>query len=378
MVKKVFIVFGTRPEAIKMAPVVMELKKHPKKFRTVVCVTAQHRQMLDDLLDLFNIKPDYDLNIMQENQSPFEVTQLVLKRIKPVLLKEKPDIVLVQGDTTTTMATALAAYYLKIKVGHIEAGLRTNDKYAPFPEEINRRITTVIADYHFAPTKRARENLLKEGIPAKNIFVTGNTVIDALFYILRKTKNIKIPVLEKIRPDKKIILLTCHRRESFGRPIVEIFRAVHRIAEKRKDVEIIYPVHPNPNVKILAYKMLGKLKNVHLIPPVRYDLFCHLMKNAYLILTDSGGIQEEAPSLGKPVLVLREVTERPEAIEAGTSRIVGMDRNRILRETFRLLNNKRLYSRMSHIKNPFGDGKSSLYIKQAITHNNLKNSLTLL
>lgn len=371
---KVLIVFGTRPEAIKMAPVVMEFKRHPKRFKTMVCVTAQHRQMLDDLLRLFKIKPDYDLNIMQENQSPFEITQLVLQRIKPVLTKEKPTIVLVQGDTTTAMATSLAAYYLKIKVGHVEAGLRTNDKYAPFPEEINRRITSVIADYHFAPTKRAKQNLLKEGIPIKNIFVTGNTVIDALFYILKTTKKLNIPVLDKISTKKKLILLTCHRRENFGKPMLNIFTAVRKIAETRRDVEIIYPVHPNPNVWGPAHKILGNIKNVHLIPPVRYEVFCHLMKRANLILTDSGGIQEEAPSLGKPVLILREVTERPEAVESGTARIVGTNQNRIYRETMRLLNDIRFYRRMSRANNPFGDGKASKQVSTILSSKKVSQS----
>lgn len=366
MKKKILVVFGTRPEAIKMAPVVMELKQHPRKFKTVVCVTAQHRQMVDDLLRLFRIRPDYDLDIMQDNQTPFEVTQLVLKRIKPVLLKEKPDIVLFQGDTTTTMATALAAYYLRIKVGHVEAGLRTNDKYAPFPEEINRRITSVIADYHFAPTKGARDNLRREGVPAKSIVVTGNTVIDALFYTLRTTKRVRIPILEKISPNKKIILVTCHRRENFGKPMQSTFRAIKKIAKTRPDVEIIYPVHPNPNVKVPAYRILGMTPNIHLLPPVRYEVFCHLMKRAYLILTDSGGIQEEAPSLGKPVLVLRNTTERPEAVESGTARIVGTNENRIVRETLRLLRHGGSYHAMSQARNPFGNGRASARMRRFI------------
>lgn len=366
MRKKVLLVFGTRPEAIKMAPVVLELKKYPKKFKTIVCVTAQHREMLDDLLQLFRIRPDYDLDIMQRKQTPFEITQLVLKRIKPVLLREKPDMVLVQGDTTTTMATALAAYYLKIKVGHVEAGLRTHDKYAPFPEEVNRRITSVIADLHFAPTKRARENLLREGIPSKNIFVTGNTVIDALFYVLKKTRKMKIPILERIDPKKKIILVTCHRRESFGKPMQNIFRAIKKIAQTRPDVEIIYPVHPNPNVKIPARRILGNVQNIHLIPPVRYEVFCHLMKRSYLILTDSGGIQEEAPSLGKPVLVLRDVTERPEAVEAGIARIVSTNEKRIVRETLRLLKHGQSHHTMSRARSPFGNGLASSRMRRLI------------
>jgi UDP-N-acetylglucosamine 2-epimerase (non-hydrolysing) len=322
--------------------------------------------MLDGLLQLFRIRPDYDLDIMQRKQTPFEITQLVLRRIKPVLLREKPDMVLVQGDTTTTMATALAAYYLKIKVGHVEAGLRTHDKYAPFPEEINRQMTSVIADLHFAPTKRARENLLREGIPSKSIFVTGNTVIDALFYVLKKTRKMKIPILERIDPKKKIILVTCHRRENFGKPMQNIFRAIKKIARARPDVEIIYPVHPNPNVKIPAHRILGKIANIHLIPPVRYEVFCQLMKRAYLILTDSGGIQEEAPSLGKPVLVLRDVTERPEAVEAGTAHIVGTCSNAIKTTILRNLTPFAERAPLHLGTSVFGNGEAAIRITRIL------------
>jgi UDP-N-acetylglucosamine 2-epimerase (non-hydrolysing) len=369
---KVLAIFGTRPEAIKMAPVVKELKRHPERFRCLVCVTAQHRQMLDQVLDLFEISPDYDLDIMKPGQSLFDVTSNVLLGLRSVLEKERPDIVLVHGDTTTTMAAALAAYYCGIKVGHVEAGLRTHDKFSPFPEEVNRRVTGVLADLHFAPTEAARQNLLGEGVCQKNIFVTGNTVIDALLSVVDKIRtNVELKrrlaeTFSFLDAEKKLILVTGHRRESFGEGFENICLALAELAQKRSDIEILYPVHLNPRVQEPVRRILGGdgLSNVHLIDPVDYLPFVYLMERAFLIITDSGGIQEEAPSLGKPVLVMRETTERPEAVEAGTVRLVGADRKRIVTAVLTLLNEPQAYGAMSRAHNPYGEGKTAELIVQ--------------
>ena len=364
--KKILTIFGTRPEAIKLAPVIKELERRNDVFMSKVCVTAQHREMLDPFLQLFEIKPDWDLNIMQPNQSLFDLTAKALVKLKEVLEEEKPDLVLVQGDTTTTFTAALAAYYLKIKVGHVEAGLRTLDKYNPFPEELNRRLVGHIADLHFAPTKRAKDNLLSEGIPESSIFVTGNTVVDALFMILAQTKSEDYLPRALFHPDCKLILVTAHRRESFGEGIANICLALREIVERASDVEIVYPVHLNPNVREPVYRMLGGEERIRLIEPLDYISFVHLMKSSYLILTDSGGIQEEAPSLGKPVLVLRNTTERPEAVEAGAAKLVGTNPQRIVEETLRLLQDPLEYFRMANVPNPFGDGKASLRIAEIL------------
>ncbi|MFN8672188.1 MAG: UDP-N-acetylglucosamine 2-epimerase (non-hydrolyzing) [Candidatus Sericytochromatia bacterium] len=367
---KVMTVFGTRPEAVKLAPIIKKLEAHKDKFESIVCVTAQHRQMLDQVLDLFEIKPHYDLNIMKPNQNLFELTSNVLLNLKPIFEKENPDIILVQGDTTTVFAASLAAFYLKIKVGHVEAGLRTFNKYSPFPEEINRQLTTRMTDLHFAPTETSKQNLLKENIELKDIFVTGNTVIDALFLTLDKLeeqeKNNKLSskvaetkaLLDKIGK-KKIILVTGHRRENFGEGFENICYALKEIANKNEDVEIIYPVHLNPNVREPVNRIISNQKNIHLIEPLDYEPFVYLMSKSYLIITDSGGVQEEAPSLGKPVLVMRDTTERPEAVVAGTVKLVGTNKEIIVSESNELLNNNDSYDKMSKAHNPYGDGKAS-------------------
>ena len=356
---KVMTVFGTRPEAIKMAPVIKELKKE-KKVQTVIAVTAQHREMLDQVLELFDITPDYDLNIMMESQSLTDITVNVLKKIENVYNRENPDIVLVQGDTSTTFVASLAAFYKKIKVGHVEAGLRTNDKYSPFPEEINRKLTGNIADYHFAPTETSKKNLLKENICENNIFVTGNTVIDALKEIVNRDYQFKSRKIREILDnDRRFILLTTHRRENLGNPMRNIFTSVKKILKINKEVEIIFPVHLNPAVRKIANEILGNLNRIHLIEPLDYLPFAKLMNESYLVLTDSGGVQEEAPGLGKPVLVLRDTTERPEAIKAGTAILVGTDKNKIFENVNKLLNDEKEYSKMSRAVNPYGDGKAS-------------------
>ncbi|RCK74560.1 MAG: UDP-N-acetylglucosamine 2-epimerase [Ignavibacteriae bacterium] len=355
---KIAIVFGTRPEAIKMAPLVKECEKRNLDFITIV--TAQHREMLDQKLEVFNIKPHYDLDIMQANQDLFYVTSSVINEIKPILLKEKPNILLVQGDTTTTFAASLSAFYLKIPVGHVEAGLRTWNKYNPFPEEINRQLTTRLTEFHFAPTEWAKNNLIQEGINPLSIYVTGNTVIDALLMIVDQNYIFEDGFLNKIDyKNKKVILLTSHRRENFGEPMREVFLACKQIIESHPDVELIYPVHPNPNVQKTAYEILNGVERVHLIEPLDYRPFVQLMNKCYMIMTDSGGIQEEAPSLGKPVLVLRKTTERPEAIEAGTAKLVGTDKNKIIQNAELLLTDKNEYKKMSSIANPYGDGKAA-------------------
>jgi UDP-N-acetylglucosamine 2-epimerase (non-hydrolysing) len=371
---KVMLVFGTRPEAIKMAPVVKELQKYPGKFHTIVCVTAQHRQMLDQVLDIFEIIPDYDLDIMKPGQDLFDITCNVLQGVKQVLVKEQPDLVLVHGDTTTTLAAALAAYYCKVRVGHVEAGLRTHDKFAPFPEEINRTITGVLTDLHFVPTAMARQNLLEERIPAESIFITGNTVIDALLSVVVRLEN--NPELRTqfdqrfgfLDPAKRLILVTGHRRENFGDGFENICQALVDIATAYSDSEILYPVHLNPNVQEPVQRIMGGsgLKNIHLIEPVDYLPFVYLMNRSYLIITDSGGVQEEAPSLGKPVLVMRETTERPEAVESGTVKLVGTKRESIIAAAEMLLDDQDVYRQMSTAHNPYGDGKAAERIADII------------
>jgi UDP-N-acetylglucosamine 2-epimerase (non-hydrolysing) len=353
---KILSVFGTRPEAIKMAPIVKELAKYPDRIMSRVCVTAQHRQMLDQVLNLFDIRPSYDLNTMQDGQTPTQVAASILTQLEPILHQEKPDWVLVQGDTTTTMTASIAAFYEHIKVGHVEAGLRTYNKWNPFPEEVNRRIAGVTADLHFASTEAARENLIREGVDPLTIYVTGNPVIDALRMIANQPYNIQNTPLKDIPDGKRIILVTAHRRENFGKPLEDVCSALRDIAEKNKEIQIVYPVHANPNVQEPVNRLLGKVTNIMLLPPLDYLTFVQLMKRAYFIITDSGGIQEEAPALGKPVLLLREVTERPEAVSAGTVRIVGTKRDRIVTEAMRLFDNDQEYNQMVRAVNPYGDG----------------------
>lgn len=365
---KVLTVLGTRPEAIKLAPMIYELERYPE-IVSRVCVTAQHREMLDPFLDVFEIKPDYDLDIMQPNQNLFDVTTRALTGIKDVLETERPDIVLVQGDTTTAFAIALAAFYLKVPIGHVEAGLRTFDKYQPFPEEINRRLIGHLADLHFAPTLTAKANLLAEGIPEQRIYVTGNTVVDALLMILERTTSEVClpPEVSGLAKDRRIILVTAHRRENFGERLANICHAIREIVAKASDVEVLYPVHMNPNVRNTVSSLLRGVERVHLIEPLNYVSFVHLMARSYLILTDSGGIQEEAPALKKPVLVLRECTERPEAIEAGAAKLVGTDPTRIVEETLHLLRDGDAYRRMASAPNPFGDGHAAERIVKILT-----------
>ena len=364
---KVLSVFGTRPEAIKMAPVVKELEKHADRIISKVCVTAQHRQMLDQVLGLFGIVPDYDLDIMQENQTLSQVTAAVFERLDPIIVAEEPDWVLVQGDTTTVMAASLVAFYHQVRVGHVEAGLRTGNKWQPFPEEINRKVAGVVADLHFAPTARARDNLLREGVHADKIHVTGNPVIDALLMVADMPYDPGQGSLADMPWDKRIILVTAHRRENFGQPLENICAALREIAHRHNgDVHIVYPVHLNPNVQEPVYRLLKGVPNISLLPPLDYLPLVHLMKRAYLVLTDSGGIQEEAPGLGKPVLVLREVTERPEAVEAGTVRVVGADREQIVAEAIRLLEDDAAYEEMSRAVNPYGDGHAAERIVAAL------------
>ena len=355
---KTAVIFGTRPEAIKMAPIVKELER--RSLDHLVIVTGQHREMLDQKLEAFHIVPRYDLDVMEKNQDLFYVTTAVLNEIKPVLQKETPDILLVQGDTTTTFAVSLAAYYLNIPVGHVEAGLRTWNKFNPFPEEMNRQLTSRLTDIHFAPTAWARDNLLKEGVRSDAVFVTGNTVIDALLMIVDPAYTFTQPPLSSIDfTQRRVLLLTSHRRESFGEPMKNVFAACREIVGQHEDVELVYPVHPNPNVRKTADELLRGIPRIHLIEPMEYRPFVQLMNKCYLILTDSGGIQEEAPSLGKPVLVLRETTERPEALEAGTAKLVGTDQNVIFAEAHRLLSDPEAYRTMAAKANPYGDGTAA-------------------
>jgi len=369
MKKKVLIVFGTRPEAIKMAPLVKAFEAEADQFEMKVCVTAQHREMLDQVLSIFGIFPDYDLNIMQEGQDLYDVTANVLLGMRMVFEDFRPDVVLVHGDTTTTSASALGSFYQKIAVGHVEAGLRTGELYSPWPEEANRQITGVLANYHFAPTATSRENLLRENKDPASIIVTGNTVIDALFLALEKIQedaSLEQQVLKqleeggyKLDPHRQIILVTGHRRENFGEGFINICHALKRLAQANPHLDIVYPVHLNPNVQEPVKALLSEISNVHLIKPLAYESFIYLMSHAYLIITDSGGVQEEAPSLGKPVLVMRNTTERPEAIEAGTVKLVGTDPDKIIDEAQQLLDNPSMYEAMSQAHNPYGDGHAS-------------------
>lgn len=375
--KKILFVFGTRPEAIKMAPVIHKFRANHKRFKTIVCITAQHREMLDEVLDVFDIVPDYDLNIMKKNQDLFDITNSILQKLKIILKKEKPDVILVQGDTTSAFVSALSGFYLKIPVAHIEAGLRTYNKFSPYPEEINRHLVTILSDIHFVPTKIAKSNLRKEGIPSNKIYLTGNTVVDALYYIINKLRAAGCEerqadyFLKKHKIDLenyRIILVTGHRRESFGEAFENICRALKDIAQQNPEVVIIYPVHLNPNVQKPVYKILRGIKNVFLIPPLPYLPFVYLMSKAYLILTDSGGIQEEAPSLKKPILVMRETTERPEGIKYGVSKLAGTSREKIVKETQKLLSKPSLYKNMIKRENPYGDGKSAERIVKVISN----------
>ncbi|WP_337607677.1 non-hydrolyzing UDP-N-acetylglucosamine 2-epimerase [Mitsuokella jalaludinii] len=362
-------VFGTRPEAIKMAPIVLELQKHPDTIEPVVAVTAQHREMLDQVLNLFQIKPDHDLNIMAAGQTLFDITTRAMMGLDKVLTEEKPDIVLVHGDTTTTFAGALAAYYHQTAVGHVEAGLRTHNKYSPFPEEMNRCLTGCIADLNFAPTSTSEANLLAENVPPESIFVTGNTVIDALHHTVRDDFDFQEKSLKDVDfQNKRIILVTTHRRENLGEPMRHVYKALKQLTEEFDDVEVVFPVHKNPKVREVVNEELGGLAKVHLIDPLDYEPFANLMHKAHLILTDSGGVQEEAPALGKPVLVLRDTTERPEAVDAGTVKLIGTDRERVYEEAKKLLTDEAEYSRMAESVNPYGDGKAAARIIQAILY----------
>ncbi len=363
--RAVLCVFGTRPEAIKMAPVVRALAEVPG-LAPVVCTTDQHREMLDQVLDLFEIRADHRLDVMRDGQSPTEVAARVLERLPAVLAATAPAAVLVQGDTTTSFSAALAAFYARIPVGHVEAGLRTHRKDAPFPEELNRQMTTALAEWHFAPTEWARDNLLAEGIPPENVTVTGNTVVDALRWTARRVTRHAPAVLRGFDPARRLILVTAHRRESFGAPFVELCTALRDVAERNPDVELVYPVHPNPEVSGTARRILAGCSRVHLIPPVDYLDLVALLGRCHLVVTDSGGIQEEAPSLGKPVLVLRDTTERPEGIRAGTARLVGTARARIVAETERLLRDPASYERMARAHNPYGDGRAGQRIASLV------------
>lgn len=364
---KVMSIFGTRPEAIKMCPLVKELDKY-EEIENLVCVTGQHREMLDQVLEIFNIKPDYDLNIMKDKQTLTTLTGGVLKELDEVFKKVQPDIVLVHGDTTTTFVASLTAFYNKIKVGHVEAGLRTFDKYSPFPEEMNRKLTGALADLHFAPTNTSKDNLLREGINEENIFLTGNTVIDAMENTVNSNFQFRNEILKNIDfKNKKVIMMTAHRRENWDR-LDDICTAVATLANENKDVEIVYLVHLNPIVQDAAKKHLGNLENVHLLPPLDMDETHNLMSRSFMIMTDSGGIQEEAPHLGKPVLVLRDTTERPEAVEAGTVKLAGNTYNEILENASKLLNDTNLYSKMANAANPYGDGEASRRIAENILY----------
>lgn len=370
--KTLLLVFGTRPEAIKMCPLVLEFKKHPDVFNTLVCVTGQHREMLDQVLNLFEIKPDYDLNIMKPNQDLYDITSNVLLGMRDVLTEAKPDVVFVHGDTTTSSATALAAFYKQIPVAHIEAGLRTGNIYSPWPEEMNRLITGRIATYNFAPTPLSRQNLLKENVDDSKITVTGNTVIDALHWVVNKISSnadladsLKQEMLSfgydvsRLEQGRRLVLITGHRRENFGEGFLNICHSIKHLSEKYPDVDFVYPVHLNPNVRKPVFDILASIENVFLIEPLSYLPFVYMMEKSHLLLTDSGGVQEEAPGLGKPVLVMRDTTERPEAVDAGTVILVGTDKDKIINGMSDLLENKNgLYDRMAHAVNPYGDGKA--------------------
>ena len=377
--EKILIVFGTRPEAIKMAPLVKEFQKHASFFETKVCVTAQHREMLDQVLELFDITPDYDLDIMKPGQDLYSITANVLLGMKPILMDFKPNVVFVHGDTSTTFAASLAAFYQQISVAHIEAGLRTGDIYSPWPEEANRKLTTQITKYFFAPTLTSKNNLLEENVKKKHIVVTGNTVIDALFLTISKIKSNKELELDiikdlasnsyKLKKNKKLILVTGHRRENHGQGFINICTALRDIALKNPNIDIVYPVHLNPNVQKPVQELLSGIDNVYLINPLQYEQFVYMMEKSLFIITDSGGVQEEAPSLGKPVLVMRNTTERPEALEAGTVRLVGTDTNLIIEQAQKLISNKVSYYNMSKASNPYGDGSASVKIVSYIKNN---------
>lgn len=365
---KVLTVFGTRPEAIKMAPVVKRLKENPF-IESKICVTAQHRQMLDQVLNIFKIVPDYDLNIFKPGQTLTEITSRALEGLEGVIKDFMPDVLLVQGDTTTVFAGALAGFYHKVKIGHIEAGLRSHDMYSPYPEEANRKLTGVLTDFHFAPTEESKENLLREGYDESKIFVTGNTAIDALLQVVSDDYVFEDDLLNRLDyKNKKIILMTSHRRENIGKPMEDIFKAINDIVEKNEDVEVVFPVHLNPNVRDIANRVLCKNNRIHLIEPLDYLPFANLQARCYLIVTDSGGIQEEAPTLGKPVLVIRKETERPEGIKAGTARLIGIEYENVFNQIDLLLNDEEEYKKMANAVNPYGDGHASERIVEIIVN----------
>lgn len=364
---KVMAIFGTRPEAIKMAPVVRELLKHPE-IETKVCLTAQHREMLDQVVDLFQLPVDYDLDIMKQGQSLYDITDRVLLGLKEVLEKEKPDLVLVHGDTTTTFSATLAAFYQQIDVGHVEAGLRTGNMYSPFPEEANRRLTSVLTALHFAPTETARQNLLKENQKDDHIFTVGNSVIDALLATVKKDYVFEDKELQEIEEHKRIILVTTHRRENLGEPMRNVYRALRRLVQTVPDTEVVFPVHRNPLVRQAVKEVLDGVPGIHLVDPMEYEPFTNLMARSAIILTDSGGIQEEAPSLGKPVLVLRDTTERPEAVASGTVKLVGTDEDKVYNTAYKLLTDEEAYREMAESINPYGDGHTSERIVQVILY----------
>ncbi len=368
---KIMTVFGTRPEAIKMCPLVLEMRKYPEHIEPVVAVTAQHREMLDQVLELFDVKPDYDLNIMTNGQTLYDVTSKALLGLQGIMKQTEPDLVLVHGDTTTTFAGALAAFYAQIPVGHIEAGLRTWNKYSPYPEEMNRKLTGALADMHYAPTSTSKENLLRENVLPEKILVTGNTVIDALQATVKKDYIFADKEFNNLfKRGKRLVLMTTHRRENLGEPMRHVYRALKSVLETHDDVEAIFPVHKNPKVREIVREELGHLKQVHLIEPMDYEPFANLMARVDIVLTDSGGIQEEAPALGKPVLVLRDTTERPEAVTAGTVKLVGTAYEDVLRETNRLLDDRGHYVSMSEASNPYGDGKACERIIKSILNRN--------
>jgi len=372
---KVLCVFGTRPEAIKMAPIIRELQRRSQEVVCRVCVTAQHREMLDQVLDIFDIRPDHDLHIMRENQSLADLTAAVFTRFAPILEQERPDWMLVQGDTTTVMAATLVAYYQRRQVGHVEAGLRTGDKYHPFPEEINRRVASVVADLNFAPTDVARDNLLHEGVPPGRIIVTGNPVIDALLLALQRPFEFKkSPLADVPMAGRRVILVTAHRRENFGRPLENICHSLRQIAETHPDVQLVYPIHLNPNVQKTVYPLLEGVPSISLLPPLDYLAFINLMNRADIVLTDSGGLQEEAPALHKPVLVMRETTERPEGVSAGVARVIGTEQAHIVKAVSQLLDDAAVYGRMASAPNPFGDGSAARQIVDALLAHSLPKS----
>tara|TARA_B100000963_G_scaffold196536_1_gene171059 strand:+ start:25383 stop:26531 length:1149 start_codon:yes stop_codon:yes gene_type:complete len=373
---KIMLVFGTRPEAIKMAPIYLELMQHKDKFETLLCVTGQHREMLDQVLDIFDITPDIDLSVMEKDQDLFDVTSKILIRMKDCINKYKPKIILVHGDTTTTAAASVAAFYSNVKIGHVEAGLRTNDIKSPYPEEFNRKLTSIVTDMHFTPTEESMKNLERENIKKEKIYITGNTVIDSLFMIREKfeqnlsyRKKFKEYFLNSLNfnvEENSFVLITGHRRENFGSGFIEICHAIKDLASKYEKYKFVYPVHLNPNVNNIVHEILDSSENVMLIQPLEYEKFIYLLKNCYLVLTDSGGIQEEAPSFGKPVVVMRDVTERPEAVKAGTVKLVGANRSKIVETVSNLIEDDELYACMSKAHNPYGDGNSSKKIVKNI------------